>query len=369
MSERLFVTICAAAHERLDRAEVAHCSLNDLAPEIVAGKSLVLVGTSWETVEAEAWKLVGSGLPASRIAFIAIEGDAPLGRPRHLFSRDAQPLRFAPSADSFDTYPSGLGFLDKNLRWRWRLRELMVVAGPYSSGKSTILQQLAFNFILTNGKELGDCCALICAWEDEGADMKRNLERFIQRQGCLLDRNLDYLLDRIHYVCRPADEERLIPWYIELVHFYTTKYNCRFFTLDPWNEMDHKKDVRQIETEYVRDAMRAFRKTVDTNRIILPIATHVPAKMIRGDGGIEPFKIAHAFGSGNFGNKADRGLCIVRTKKFEPANGHTIWRLDKSKVEERMGVRGTVASRLNIDSFEMEYDAYVTDQVKDIWKD
>lgn len=364
--KRLFVSTSLAAHEVLDRAETEHISLNDLNADIARDRKIVLVGTLLSAVEAEAWKLVGSGLPATRIEVSASDDG---GKIRDLFWRDAQPLRKAPGADSFQTYPSGIGFLDKNLGWRWRLRELMVVAGPYSSGKSTILQQLAFHFVATNGQELGDCSALICAWEDEAADMKRNLERFIRHQERIQQRSLDHLLDRIHYVCRPADQERLLDWYFELANFYTAKYNTLFHVLDPWNEMDHKKDVRVIETEYVRDAMRMFRKTIDTNRIIMGIGTHVPAKMINGDGSIMPFKIAHSFGSGNFGNKADRGLCVVRTKKFEPINGHTIWRLDKSKVEERMGRKGTVASRFDIPNFNMEYDAYATQAVADVWKD
>lgn len=366
MTDRLFVTINLAAHEALDRAEQQHVSLNELGPDILGDRDLVLVGTVLEGVEAEAWKLVGQGLPASRVSICSSDDG---NRVRHLFFRDAQSLRRAPSADTFQTYPSGIGFLDKNLGWRWRLRELMVVAGPYASGKSTVLQQLAFQFVRVNGAELGDCSALICAWEDEAADMRRNLERFIKYYEHLYKANLDHMLDRIHYVCRAPDKDRQVDWYIELVDFYTRKYNALFHVLDPWNEMDHKKDVRQIETEYIRDAMRMFRRSVDTNRIISAIGTHVPAKMINGDGSIQPFKIAHSFGSGNFGNKADRGLCIVRSKKWEATRGHTIWRLDKSKVEEKMGIRGTVASRFDTANFHMEYDAYATEQVKDIWKD
>lgn len=365
--EKLYVPLGEVPTNRLQGAEIPFTPLEGLTRDLAQGKQIILVGTTLDVAETEAWKLAGAGLPAKRISIL---GSAEEGsKPRSLFWRDAKPLREAPENSDFDTYPSGIDFLDINLRWRWRLRELMVIAGPYSSGKSTIIQQLAFNFIAANGRDLGDCSALICAWEDEAADMRRNLERFIAHQRKTTGEILDHLLDRIHYVCRPADEERLLPWYIDLVEFYSERYNCRFFSLDPWNEMDHKKDNRQIETDYVRDAMRMFRKTVDVNKIILPIATHVPAKMIRGDGGIEPFKIAHAFGSGNFGNKADRGLCIVRTKKFAAAAGHTIWRLDKSKVEERMGIKGTVASRLDTANFNLEYDGHVTKEVQDIWKD
>lgn len=371
MSKPIYIPLGPTPLEKVSSTlGIDWCQLDELTLErISAATKLILVAPSLERAEGAAEQLISRGVRQSQIEFTVLDNAGCAGPIQHMFWRDAQPLRRAPDGDSFKTYPSGIGFLDKNLAWRWRMRELMVVAGPYSSGKSTVLQQLVFNFIRTNGKELGDCGALICAWEDEAADMRRNLERFIAWAEYEYKQSYEYLLDRIHYVCRPADEERLIPWYIDMLEFYVRKYNAVFHTLDPWNEMDHKKDIRQIETDYIRDAMRLFRRVVDSNKIILGIATHVPAKMIRGDGAIEPFKIAHSFGSGNFGNKADRGLCIVRTKKFEATDGHTIWRLDKSKVEERMGHKGTVASRLDVKRFHFEYDADATHQVKDVWKD
>lgn len=369
MTDRLFVSLGEAPSARLARAAVEFATFDQLDAGLVAGRRLVLVGTDLATTEDKAWDLVGRGLKPSQVAFVILNGEAPLGKPRHLFWRDAQPLRLAPDSESFPVYPSGIGFLDKNLCWGWRLRELGVVAGPYSSGKSTVLQQLAFNFVRVNGRALGDSGALICAWEDEASQMRHNLARFIRRQDADGDVKHDHLMDKIHYVCRDPNEKRLVPWYMDLVRFYFEEYGTRFFTLDPWNELDHVKDVRQIETDYVRDAMISFRRLVDSLGVILLIATHVPARMISGDGTIEPFKIAHSFGSGNFGNKADRGLCVVRTKKFESVRGHTVIRLDKAKVEERMGQRGTVAARLDISGFSLDYDANATAGVQDVWKD
>lgn len=369
MSEKLFVSLGEAATARLERARAEFTTFDKLEAKITAGKQIVLVGVDLESTEAKAWEIVGQGISSSRIGFVVIDGEAPLGKPRHLFWRDAQPMRAAPDADEFPSYPSGVDFLDINLKWRWRLRELGIIAGPYSSGKSTVIQQLAYNFVRVNGEALGNSGALICAWEDEASEMKDNLARFIYNlDGCIGGEH-DYLLDKIHYVCRDPNEKRLVPWYMELVKFYYERYGTRFFSLDPWNELDHVKDVRQIETEYIRDAMVSFRRQVDSLRIIQLIATHVPARMIRGDGSIEPFKIAHSFGSGNFGNKADRGLCVVRTKQFEDENGHAVLRLDKAKVEGKMGKRGTVAARFDWRRFSLDYDGYVTEKVKDVWKD
>jgi hypothetical protein len=153
---------------------------------------------------------------------------------------------------------------------------------------------------------------------------------------------------------------------MDLVRYHRERYGTRFFVLDPWNEVDHVKDARQTETDYVRDMMKAFRRLVDKLQIVLLIVTHVPAKNIRGNGEIEPFKLAHCFGSVQFANKADRGLCVVRTQGL--GGDHMVIRQDKAKDEEFMGGKGTVAVRYRSETHSLEYDGEATAQVQDVWK-
>ena len=346
---------------------------DDLTPEILAGKRVVLIGRDGPC-EAEALRLVASGLETWRVEWavpqeISLDAvRAAIRETKDLFWRDYARLTSVPLVDGgFPVYPSGIGFLDKNLQWGWRLPELGIVAGPYTSGKSLWLQQLAFSFAATNGEAL-DSGALICGWEDEAAWMRISVEKFAASHAREMRTDPTWR-HRIDYIRRPADMDRLVKWYIDLVAHHNAKYGTKFFTLDPWNEMDHVKDIRQIETEYIREMMKEFRRLVDRLKIILIIATHVPAKMIRGDGSIEPFRIAHSFGSSQFANKADRGMCVIRSKKFERETGHMIMHLDKSKIESRMGRKGTVAGRWNDANGWFDYDANVTAEVQDIWKD
>ena len=157
---------------------------------------------------------------------------------------------------------------------------------------------------------------------------------------------------------------------MDVVEFHHDKFGTKFFTLDPWNELDHVKNVRQLETEYTRVMMKEFRRLVDKLKIILLIATHVSAKNIRGDGSIEPFRIAHSFGSSQFGNKADRGMCVCRAKKFNREGGGVmVMHLDKVKVERTMGKKGTVAARWNPERGRFDYDGAATAEFADVWKD
>jgi archaellum biogenesis ATPase FlaH len=302
--------------------------------------------------------LVARGIRASRISYC----DSAVSDPRHLFWDDVVPLTELEAEVDFPVYPSGISFLDKNLGWGWRLSELAITAGPYSSGKSTFGQILAANFVHGAGRLLNSG-AMLCSWEDVGEEVKRNFSAFSSHVGA------SDIMDRVHLVRRPAHEDRLISWYMNLVTYHRERYNTRFFLLDPWNEMDHVKHPRQAETEYVRDILKEFKRLVFELEIIVMITTHVSAAFVRGNGEIEPFKIGHSFGSSQFGNKADRGLCVLRTKNYEKEHGHAIIRLDKAKVERKMGRRGTVAARFNPKTFSLEYDGHVTHQLQEIWKD
>lgn len=311
-------------------------------------------------------ELRGRGIAATRLSYIDLQqGDNLFDRlaaPKHLFWDDVCTLRDLTDEKELPVYPSGFGYLDKQFGWGWRIPEVVVMAGAYGSGKSTVAQMLAAGFVNGAGRKLGSG-AMLCSWEDAGAEVRRNFSAFGRAHG------VEDMMDRVSFVRRHPDDDRLIAWYMDLVTYHKERFGTRFFVLDPWNEMDHVKDSRVSETDYVRDMMKALRRMVDKLQIILVIATHVSAKNIRGDGSIEPFKLAQAFGSVQFANKADRGICIVRTKKFNKTDGHTIFRLDKAKIERRMGRKGTVALRFDADRFVFEYDGHATREVAEVWKD
>lgn len=343
----------------------ACCHIDDIASEWDRSSTIVAVGASGKVIVRD---LMSRGIKSAMLRY----ADGDLNHHKHFDWDDAVALSELPDDDDFPVYSTGLGFLDKNLGWGWRLPELCVTAGAYASGKSTLGQILAGEFVCGSGREVGSG-ALLCSWEDLASEVKRNFRLLGKTRG------VPDIWDRVHFVRRPPDADRLISWYMELVERYVETFNTRYFFLDPWNEMDHQKNASQSETDYVRDMMKSFRRLVDKLKVILNIATHVPARLIKGDGSIEPFKIAHSFGSVQFANKADRGICVLRAKRItdpddperilEHPGGYCIIRLDKSKVERKMGKKGTVVCRLNTDNFSLEYDAEATRCLQGVWSD
>ena len=126
--------------------------------------------------------------------------------------------------------------------------------------------------------------------------------------------------------------------------------------------------MRQLETDYVRDMMKAFRRLVDELGVILNIVTHVPAQKIRGNGRIEPFRLAHAFGSSQFANKADRGLCVARSKTLVHGGDHMVLSYDKIKIEPDMGKTGLSAFKYNLETCGLKFEREASEVLREEWQ-
>lgn len=343
--------------------------LSDLGQAPLSDGEVIVVAAG-DRAKEQAISLRERGIAAERLSYVDIQPEDDLldrmRNPKHFFWDDVCWL------SELENTQEGMTLLEPGLpmlgSWRWRVPELCVLAGPYGCGKSTLGQILAAHFVRLHGDTHGR--AMLCSWEDLSAEVFNNMQRFGESHG------IRDMTSKVAFVRRNASEDRLVSWYMDLVRYHRKRYGTRFFFLDPWNEMDHIKDVRQSETDYVRDIMKETRRLVDEEQIIQIVATHVSAKYVRGNGEIEPFKIAHSFGSSQFANKSDRGICLVRTKTYdqdtrsEPGTGgHAVIRLDKSKIEQAMGKKMTVAARFDYRAFDYRYDPHVTSELKDVWKD
>lgn len=313
--------------------------------------------------------LVERGAPMERLGFVRWDDEnfdpertfEALLRPEGIFSRDVSDFAGLRQEIDFETYLSGFPALDPCLKWR--LPELVAVAGPYGSGKSLLAQLLGAGFVATHGEKL-DCKALFCSFEDMPGQIKGDLGRFANTRGI----DLYSLWKRVMICVRPAAEERPLSWFLGFVRHCVKEHNVKFVILDPWNELDHSRDMRETETEYVRVVMREFRRLVDELQIILVVVTHVPAKNINPDGTFQQFRIAHAHGSIQFANKADRGICVVRSKALVPGEDRMVIAMDKIKIERLMGRRDVCAMRYDWDAHDLFYDRSASEDVRKAWR-
>jgi hypothetical protein len=293
-----------------------------------------------------------------------------------VYWHEERPISNWPAPEPVVAEPCGYPFLHPYLRWT--CPELVILAGPYGCGKSSFTRMLAYKWADTVGRKKG-LRASIVAWEDQFRTVKRELLRY-SLEGDVATLNskqaarLADMEGRVGWTKRHPDDARLISWYCELVEHRAKSKRGRvgFFIFDPFNEHDSTRGPGQIESDYVREMMIKLRRLAHGLGIILIVVTHVSAKSYDESGGIKPFRIANAAGSVQFGNKADRGICILRTGTLSEASDrgapeHMVLHFDKCKDEEVQGRRGTVACVYNSRTMTLTEDAGATAEARKSW--
>jgi archaellum biogenesis ATPase FlaH len=262
----------------------------------------------------------------------------------------------------------------------WRLPELVVVAGPYAAGKSLFCQILAQDFVYRN-----DSYASLTCWEDQADEIRDGAIRY--RDSTIVDdaRRKDFL-NRFRTIDVTDDSERKMSEHFLRIEEETTQLGIRFHVLDPWNEfLDERKreSYRQTDGEYVIDVLTKAAKLVNKLKIILIITTHVAAEYISQGKELKTFRIANAFGTSQFGNKAHRAFCITRTRMWDEVRSHMIVRQDKVKLEDkiycrddgsvhvlkkRMGIQDTLGFKFDPRANTLDHDLSATTEARKLWK-
>jgi hypothetical protein len=272
---------------------------------------------------------------------------------KSLFHDEVHPFSDVVKPQLLPSYPTFWKFMGTYLRWT--LPEFGVICGPYAGGKSALAQMLACDFADIAGREL-DATASICAWEDVGWRVRRNIERFAATREALDPRKGEEwrtkdLLRRVSRITRRPGEMRSIDWYLERCELLIRRENCRHFTFDPWNEHDEIRERNDTETQYINKMLRDMREFTAVHDVIMNVVTHISAKSYDEEGGIRPFRVAQAHGSSHFGKKADRGLCVARTKGLKSSRGE--YRMIIGSIRPRTRSRWVSWETLRCDSTAM----------------
>lgn len=117
--------------------------------------------------------------------------------------------------------------------------------------------------------------------------------------------------------------------YLELCRVAVVRHGAKLIILDPWNEIEHKRQRDETETDYIGRAIRALKRFARRYNVALWVVAH-PTKPQGKSGPPGLYDIA---GSANWANKADYGLIYHRPDKT--VNHGTL-----SIVKVRMGFPG-----------------------------
>jgi twinkle protein len=237
------------------------------------------------------------------------------------------------------TYSSGWGDLDANLMIE--RPELIVVTGQPNHGKGQFIRCLAFNLARAHGWRTA-----FLAQEDPAHRVKRDMRRFAMNQTRYATPQqqreaIAWIDEHFRISQMPEDEPVTLEMVEREMEAAALHHNCQVFCLDPWNEVEHRFNKGENETQYIERALRQLLRKMRRLNLVLIVAAH-PTKMQEG----EKANLYKISGSANWKNKCQLGLIVHRTDSH--SNQVEII-VEKSKDWETMGVPGKAFLEFNRD--------------------
>jgi twinkle protein len=121
----------------------------------------------------------------------------------------------------------------------------------------------------------------------------------------------DWIDEHFHFIY-PKDEERTIDHILGYVKECIDGWGCDSFTIDPWNELDHRRETYQSETEYTSQVLSKIRSFCRENNVHGFLVAH-PTKLQKDPKGNYPVPTLYDIaGSAHFRNKTDYGIVVHR---------------------------------------------------------
>ncbi len=140
--------------------------------------------------------------------------------------------------------------------------------------------------------------------------------------------------NRVTIISNALDEELEfdIDTFLETARTAVIRDGVRVIVLDPWNELEHKKQRDETTTEYVGRAIRKVKAFTKRHNVSFWIVAH-PTKPIKGTNTMP--SLYDISDSANWANKADYGLVYHRPDK-------QVNEAQLAVVKVRMGLPGKV---------------------------
>lgn len=240
-----------------------------------------------------------------------------------------------PDGVDIQAMPTGIEALDEHMQIVFGT--FTVFSGYSNMGKSTVMNTILAHCIdnhvpvciasfETMPKPIlrdGIARALLgCSYED--------FIRHPQRQAAY-----DHIEDMVTVISNAMDDDEDITLeaYLELCRIAVVRSGAKVIVLDPWNELEHKRERDETETDYIGRAIRALKRFAKRYNVALWVVAHPTKPMKMKDGTVPAPGLYDIAGSANWANKADYGLIYHRPDKT--VNAATL-----NVVKVRMGLPG-----------------------------
>lgn len=215
-------------------------------------------------------------------------------------------------------FSTGWNTLDEY--WKHKPGNLVIVTGVPMSGKSEWLDQIVINAINKHGWKF-------CIFSPENYPPEFHFQKLAEKligkpmfekwgkQAMSMDdlkKSMDKLSEHIT-VITPEESGLSIDAILNKIRMAKKLYGCDVAIIDPYNEVEHKRNTKISETEYISEFLskvRNFGRLHDIEMIVVAHPTKLP---MQDDGEYKVPSLYDISGSANFRNKADIGITIWRS--------------------------------------------------------
>ena len=249
-----------------------------------------------------------------------------------------------------EVYRAGMGNLDRHLGIR--LGDFSVVTGIPGHGKSTWVNDLCCRLIKSHNLKV----AFASFEQPPQKDHKRNLMRWLLKrpysgeqmiEGSLTRQEIEkaeqWIKQNIVFIVKEEDETADLDWLLEKMAACVIQHDVDVLVIDPYNEIDHKRDYRQSTTDYIGDAIKKIKRFSTRYDAHVMVVAH-PTKLVERADGTLPIPTLYSIeDSRHWYNKCDVGVVVHRIGN----DFKSIVRVIKSRYHDILGTPGEVEFRFN----------------------
>lgn len=243
-----------------------------------------------------------------------------------------------PDLGPIKTFSTGWSGLDSFIKLY--LGSFIVVTGIPNHGKSAIVAALCTRVAEAHG------------WHICMASFENRIRPFLEAQirhflGVDKEAALKFMRQRFSFICQQTTsdaEDMSLEWLLERARDSVLRYGTKVVVIDPWNEVEHKREGNESETEYISRAIRMMKRFATNYDCIVIVVAH-PTKMNIGkEGAIKEPTLYDISGSSNWNNKADQGIVVHRPNL---SSNVSVVSVRKVRFQPETGKPGSQAFQLN----------------------
>lgn len=250
-----------------------------------------------------------------------------------------------PPLPAFPSLSVGIDGMDEH--FKLRCGDFSVVTGIPSHGKSTFANHVAFNMAKKHGWQV--CFASFeqppqTEHKDALATLYNAKPAYLQSMEELsvaekwIDEHFSFIVPEFD-----TDEWFDMSWLKDLMAAAVTRYNAKLIVIDPWNELDHVYDQREVSmTQYVGASIKELKRFARQFSVHVMVIAH-PAKLRKDKDGAYPVPTAYDISdSSHWYNKPEQIVIVHREQ-----TGDTLIRIAKSRYHQKLGKPGDVLLRFD----------------------